>query len=110
MTLLPVLAALFVSPVAVALVYADAGRRDLSRRYRTAAAAAVGSASFGGFLVAAVYGSGLFSASHRLLGLPAVAVTPLDFLLSLLLFGLAGTALAVLGYGVASRLGPLAAS
>ena len=110
MTFLPALVALFVSPVAVALVYADAGRRGLSRRYRTAAASAVGLASFGGFLVAAVFGSGLFSASHRLLGRPAIAVTPLDYLLSLLLFGLVGTALAVLGYGFASRFGPLAPS
>ncbi|AUG48369.1 hypothetical protein BVU17_12845 [Haloarcula taiwanensis] len=108
MTLLPVLAALFVSPVAVALVYADAGRRDLSSRYRAVAAATVGVASFGGFLAAAVFGSGLLSAYRRLLDQPAVAVTPLEFLLSLLLFGLVGTALAVLGYGVASRFGPLA--
>jgi hypothetical protein len=108
MTLLPVVVALVVSPVAAALVYADAARRDLSQRYCTIAAFAVGLASFGGFLAAAVFGSGLFSAFYRFLNRPVIAVTPLDLLLSLLLFGLAITALAVLGYGFASRYGPLA--
>jgi len=108
MTLLPVVVALFVSPAAAALVYVDATRRDLSKRYCTVAAFAVGLASFGGFLAAAVFGSGLFSAFYRLLERPVIAVTPLDLLLSSLLFGLTGTALALLGYGVASRYGPLA--
>jgi len=108
MTLLPVFAALFVSQVAAALVYADATRRGLSQRYRTIAAAAVGLASFGGFLAAAVFGSGLLAAYYRLLNRPVIAVTPLDLVLSLLLFGLAITALAVVGYGVVSRYGPLA--
>jgi len=110
MALLPAFVALFVSPVAAALVYADANRRNLSQQYRTIAAAAVGLASFGGFLAAAVFGSGLFSAYYRLVDRPVIAVTPLDLLLSLLLFGLAITALAVLGYGFASRYGPLAPS
>ena len=110
MTLLPIVAALFVSPAVSALVYADASRRDLSRRYRTAAVSAVGLASFGGFLAASALGSGLLSASYRLLNQPVIAVTPLDLLLSLLLFGLAITALAVLGYGLTSRYGPLAPS
>ena len=110
MTLLPVFVALFVSPAAAALAYADAGRRDLSQRYCAVAASAVGLASFAGFLAAAVFGSGLLSAYYRLLDRPAVAVTPLDLLLSLLLFGLAVTALAVLGYGLTSRYGPLAPS
>jgi len=110
MTLLPVAIALFVSPAAAALVYVDASRRALSRRYRTVAAFAVGLASFGGFLAAAVFGSGLFSAFYRLLERPVIAVTPLDLLLSLLCFGLAITALALLGYGLTSRYGPLAPS
>ncbi|MDS0219800.1 hypothetical protein NDI54_00340 [Haloarcula sp. S1AR25-5A] len=110
MTLLPVAVALFVSPAAAALVYADARRRDLSRRHCTAAASAVGLASFGGFLVAALFGTGLFSVYYRLLNRPVIVVTPLDFILSLVSFGLAVTALAVLGYGVASRYGPLAPS
>ncbi|GCF14161.1 hypothetical protein Harman_20960 [Haloarcula mannanilytica] len=110
MTLLPAFVALFVSPVAAALVYADASRRDLSQRYRTIAAAAVGVASFGGFLAAAVFGNGLFSVYYRLLDRRFIAVTPIDLLFSLLLFGLAITALAVVGYGVASRYGPLAPS
>ena len=110
MTLLPVIIALFVSPVATALVYADASRRALSRRYCTAAASVVGLASFGGFLAASALGSGLLSASYRLLNQPVIAVTPLDLLLSLLCFGLAITALAVLGYGLTSRYGPLAPS
>ncbi|EMA33460.1 hypothetical protein [Haloarcula japonica] len=110
MTLLPIVAALFVSPAVAALVYADARRRDLSRRYRTAAASVVGFASFAGFLAASVLGSELFSAYYRLLNQPAIAVTPLDLLFSLLLFGFAITALAVLGYGLTSRYGPLAPS
>ncbi|AAV47014.1 unknown [Haloarcula marismortui ATCC 43049] len=110
MTLLPVVVALFVSPAVTALVYADARRRDLSQRYCTVAAFAVGLASFGGFLAASVLGSGLFSAFYRLLNQPVIAVTPLDLLLSLLCFGLAVTALAVLGYGLTSRYGPLASS
>jgi hypothetical protein len=110
MTLLPVFVALFVSPAAAALVYADARRRDLSHRYCTAAASAVGLASFGGFVAASVFGSGLLSSFYRLLDRPVIAVTPLDLLLSLLFFGLAITAVAVLGYGLASRYGPLAPS
>jgi hypothetical protein len=110
MTFLPVAVALFVSPAAAALVYADARRRDLSQRDCTAAASAVGLASFGGFLAASVLGSGLLSVYYRLLNQPAIAVTPLDLLLSLLLFGLAITALAVVGYGLTSRYGPLASS
>ncbi|EMA16488.1 hypothetical protein [Haloarcula marismortui] len=110
MTLLPVVAALFVSPAVTALVYVDATRRDLSKRYCTVAAFAVGLASFGGFLAASALGSGLLSASYRLLNQPVIAVTPLDLLLSLLCFGLAVTALAVLGYGLTSRYGPLASS
>ncbi|KAA9399842.1 hypothetical protein Har1130_01815 [Haloarcula sp. CBA1130] len=110
MTLLPVVVALFVSPAAAALAYADARRRDLSQRYCTAAASAVGLASFGGFLAASLFGSGLFSAYYRLLDRPVIAVTPLDFLLSLLYLGLSITVLAVLGYGVASRYGPLTSS
>ncbi|NHN64092.1 hypothetical protein G9463_12375 [Haloarcula sp. JP-Z28] len=110
MTLLPVVVALFVSPAAAALVYVDATRRDLSKRYYTVAAFAVGLASFGGFLAASALGSGLLSASYRLLNQPVIAVTPLDLLLSLLCFGLAVTALAVLGYGLTSRYGPLASS
>ncbi|EMA10810.1 hypothetical protein SAMN05443574_10220 [Haloarcula vallismortis] len=110
MTLLPVAVALFVSPAVTALVYADARRRALSRRYCTAAASTVGIASFGGFLAATALGSDLLSAYYRLLNQPVIAVTPLDLLLSLLLFGLANTTLAVIGYGVASRYGPLASS
>ncbi|EMA19658.1 hypothetical protein [Haloarcula argentinensis] len=110
MALLPIVVALFVSPAVTALVYVDARRRDLSRRYCTAAASAVGLASFGGFLVASVLGSGIFSTYYRLVSQPAVAVTPLDLILSLLLFGFAITALAVLGYGLTSRYGPLASS
>ncbi|GGK55164.1 hypothetical protein [Haloarcula sebkhae] len=110
MTLLPIVVALFVSPAVTALVYADARRCDLSQRYCTAAASAVGLASFGGFLVASVLGSGLLSVYYRLLNQPVIAVTPLDLLLSLLCFGLATTALAVLGYGLTSRYGPLASS
>jgi len=110
MTLLPVAVALFVSPVAVALVYADARRRDLSQRYCTVAASTVGVASLGGFLAASVLGSELLAAYYRLLNQPAIAVTPLDLLFSLLMVGLASTTLAVIGYGLASRYGPLAPS
>ncbi|MDT3433557.1 hypothetical protein [Haloarcula sp. 1CSR25-25] len=110
MTLLPVFVALFVSPAAAALVYADARRRDLSHRYCTAAASAVGLASFGGFLAASLFGSGLISTYYRLLDRPVIAFTPLDFLLSLLLAGLAVTVLAVLAYGLTSRYGPFAPS
>ncbi|KAA9406108.1 hypothetical protein Har1131_04555 [Haloarcula sp. CBA1131] len=110
MTFLPVVVALFVSPSVTTLVYADARRRDLSQRYCTAAASAVGLASFGGYLAASVLGSGLLSAFYRLLDRPVIAVTPLDLLFSLLFFGLAITAVAVLGYGFASRYGPLAPS
>jgi uncharacterized membrane protein len=110
MTLLPVAVALFVSPAAAALVYADARRRALSRRYGTAAASAVGLVSFGGFLVAAISGTGLLSAYYRLLKQPVIAVTPLDLVFSMFLLGLAVTALAVLGYGIGSRFGPLSPS
>lgn len=105
MTLLPVFFALFVSPVAAALVYADATQQGLSRRHRTVFPAAVGLISFGGFLAAAAFGSGLFTTYYRLMDRPVV-VTPLDLLLSLLLFGLTITTLAVIGYGVSSRYGP----
>jgi len=109
-TLLPLLAALFVVPVAVALVLADAGKRGLSRRTRRRWSVGVGVVSLGGFAAAAVLNGSLVSAYNALLGRPVVVVTPLQLLTGLVLVGLAVSALSVLTYGLASRFGPLAAT
>lgn len=110
MTLLPLLAALFVVPVAVALVHADAARRGLPSRTRRRWCVATGLISLGGFVASAVLDGALARAYDALLGRPVVVVTPLQLLTGLVLVGLAVSALAVLTYGVASRYGRLAAT
>ncbi|MBV0903755.1 hypothetical protein [Haloarcula salina] len=107
---LPLFAALFVVPVAVALVLVDAGKRGLSRRTRRRWSGGVGVVSLGGFVASAALDGALVPAYNALLGRPVVVVTPLQLLTGLVLVGLAVSALAVLTYGVASRYGPLAAT
>jgi len=110
MTLLPVLIALFITPAAAALVFADASRRGLSHRRRTVWTIGVGLVSFAGFLGAALLDAGVIATYYGLLDRQVAAVTPLELLARIVAFGVAVTVLAVLGYGLASRFGPFAPS
>lgn len=110
MALHPLLASPIVTLLAAGLVYADAGRRELPRRTRLGWTLGTALVSLGGYLAVGVFDDLLVRSYLRLLGEPLVVRSPREVLMVLLVAGLAISLTAVLGYGLGSRYGPLAAS
>jgi hypothetical protein len=88
--------------LAAGLVYADARRRGVGRRFLWSVA--VGAVSAAGFIGALAFDGPLFRASAAFTGGPPVVGSPRGLLAGLAAVGLAVTAAAVLAYGVGSRL------
>lgn len=104
MALNPLLISPAVTLVAMGVVYIDAKRR--LPRTRLWWTAAVGFVSQGGFLVAVAFDTLFFRAYSLIFGAQVVVQSPYDALTFLFAIGLSSSVLAVLSYGIGSRVGP----
>ncbi len=105
MSLHPLLVSPFVTLLVTGLVYADAKRRALPRQTQLRWTVGVGLVSLGGFLGAYAFDNLLAQAYTRFFEGQIVVHSPREVLTLLFVVGLSISVMAVLVYGVGSRLG-----
>lgn len=103
------LAALSVTALAAGVVYTDSTRRGLARRTRFRWTGSVALVSLTCFAGAFTFETALARVALAATGRPVVVTSPRELLTWLTLVGLFVSAVAVLGYGFGSRVGPFAA-